>query len=85
VPTATSSPTFIRLQSDTGQDYSYNRLNAVLELEDYGDHFTLDIDGNEIWTISFYKPSGHARWQEGLFLDEAGVLTPTIRRWSHKS
>jgi len=79
VPTASTSPTFTRFQSDTGDpvgrgtDYSYNRVNSVFELENYGDHFTLDITGAENWHATFYKPSGHAQWQTGLYIDAAGA------------
>lgn len=79
VPAAANSPTFTRFTSDIGDpvgrglDYSYDRLNSVYELQDYGYYFSLKIEGNEDWTASFFKPAGMTRWQAGIYIDNLGA------------
>ena len=79
IPTASSSPSFVIFQSDTGdsvglgRDYAYDRLNAIFELEQYEESIALDISGNETWRAQFFKPSSHERWRAGTYTDVLGA------------
>jgi len=78
VPTASTSPTFAKMQSDVGDtigggiDHSYTRVNSVFVLQQYDESLGLEITGTESWRMSFYKPGNLARWQPGLYVNTSG-------------
>lgn len=79
VPSTPASPSFVRFHSDEGDsfgrgnDYSYDRLNAIFELEQYAQSTALDISGNEPWRAEFFKPAEQERWEVGTYTDLFGA------------
>jgi uncharacterized repeat protein (TIGR01451 family) len=79
IPTSTNSPSFVMLQSDTGdyvgggRNYSYTRENAVIELYKQDERLVVKVTGDEKWSGDFYMPSHLGQIEPGTYTDLRGT------------
>ena len=73
IPSTSGSPSFVVLQSDSGdyigggQTYSYTEATAAFNVTATGTHLAIGIVGNETWTGDFAVPNSLAQIQAGTY------------------
>jgi uncharacterized repeat protein (TIGR01451 family) len=85
IPTSPGSPTFVKLQSDTGdfvggefftlagRDYSYTGQNAVFEVRTGQGSVSITIRGDDRWDAVFYMPGNLQQLQVGEYIKNLGA------------
>jgi len=71
--TAKAAPSFVELQDNAGALLGVARQYSKFTLDDHGSSLSLDIPDGEIWHAAFFKPTGLARWQTGIYADLSGA------------
>ena len=72
-PGSTTSPNFVRLQSDPGdyigggRSYEYSQANALLTVTAVEGHLGLRVSGDQSWTADFQSPSGMTELRTGTY------------------